>query len=124
MAFEQKPTKEGVIPPQTQAGETKKPTLRDAHGHGISAQSSYDLMDHVFTPREYEGQVGAQSGPQPSGGQPGMRPQLGSFEAGQTDFGSGAPGEDVEPGNPTFIGIDSDLPKKMKKPVPGEKPKK
>jgi hypothetical protein len=105
--------------PKAKAKSADSGTLRDAHGKGISAESSYDLVDHVMAPKEFEGQVGSQSGPQPSAGQAGMRSQLGSFEAGQTDFGAGAPGEDVEAGEPPFIGVDPG--RTMRKPAKGKR---
>jgi hypothetical protein len=105
-------------PSKPQAEVPPKPmTLKDAHGQGIHAESTYDLMDHVADPLKNEGILGSQGEPQPSGGEPGMRPQLGSFEYGQTDTSPGAPGEDVEPGERPFIGVDTDLEKKMKKPT-------
>jgi hypothetical protein len=73
------------------AGQSPKPgTLADAHGKGVAGTSTYDLTGHLGGT---EGSLGSQSGPQPSGGATGMREQLGSFEAGQSDT-SGIPGED------------------------------
>jgi hypothetical protein len=110
MAYEQQPTKDHGL-----ARATAKPSLKDAHGKGISAESTYDLVGNPMAPDKNEGILGSQGEPQPSGGAPGMRPQLGSFESGQTDTSGGAPGEDVEPGSRPFIGVDSDLPNKMRK---------
>jgi hypothetical protein len=114
MAFEKRQSSDqGMNKPRGQ--EPKPMTLKEAHGQGIQAESTYDLMDHVSDPQKNEGMLGSQGEPQPSGGAPGMRPQLGSFESGQTDTGGGAPGEDVEPGERPFIGVDSDLPEKIRK---------
>jgi hypothetical protein len=114
MADKKRPFPGDANKPRT-AAPKKEMTLKDAHGQGISAESTYDLMENVSAPQQNEGILGSQGEPQPSGGATGMRPQLGSFESGQTDAGGGAPGEDVEPGERPFIGVDTDLDKKMQK---------
>jgi hypothetical protein len=70
---------------------SKKPSLAEVHGKGISATSSHDLVGNL---RGTEGSLVGQGEPQPSGGATGTRPQMGSFESGQRDTGPGVRGED------------------------------
>jgi hypothetical protein len=87
-------------------------SLKDAHGKGIQAESTYDLTGHGMEPARSEGHLGSQGSPQPSGGQTGMRPQHGSFESGQSDLGSGIRGEDKEPGEQMRPGVNPDFRRK------------
>ena len=104
MAFEKRPSSDQDM--NKPRGLRPKPgSLADAHGKGINAESTHDLMGHTAETKTNEGRLGSQGEPQPSGGQPGMRPQLGSFEAGQTDLGPGMRGEDLEQGEPIRAGV-------------------